>query len=169
VAIQLHDLLAENARYANEFGEGALAMSPAQHLAIVTCMDARLEPLAFLGLRLGDAHVIRNAGGRVSEDALRSLVISERLLRTDAILVIHHTDCGMLTFTDEQLRNRVRDELGHKAHAVAAEMRFLSFGDLAASVRDDLATIAASPLIPQEIPVYGLIYDVRTGRLQSVE
>ncbi len=157
MAIQLQDLLAANARYAREFDEGALAMPPAQRLAIVTCMDARLEPLAFLGLRLGDAHVIRNAGGRVSEDALRSLVISERLLGTDAILVIHHTDCGMLTFTDEQLRDRVRDELGYEAHAVAA------------SVRDDLATIAASPLIPQAIPVYGLIYDVRTGRLQPVE
>jgi carbonic anhydrase len=127
-------------------------MSPAQHLAIVTYMDARLETLAFLGLRLGDAQVMRNVGGHVSENALRSLVISERLLRTDAILVIHHSDCGMLTFTDEQLRDRVRDELGHEAHAVAAEMQFLSFGDLAASVRDDLATIAAAPLIPQEIP-----------------
>ncbi|HZC76941.1 MAG TPA: carbonic anhydrase [Ktedonobacterales bacterium] len=168
MAIQLNDLLEANARYANRFEEGALAMPPAQHLAIVTCMDARLEPLAFLGLRLGDAHVFRNAGGRVSEDALRSLVISERLLGSDAILVIHHTDCGMLTFTDEQLRDRVRDELGNEAYAVAAEMQFLPFADLEASVRDDLATIAASPLIPQEIPVYGLIYDVRTGRLQSV-
>jgi carbonic anhydrase len=123
-------------------------MSPAQHLAIVTYRDARLETLAFLGLRLGDAQVMRNAGGHVSENALRSLVISERLLRTDAILVIHRSDCGMLTFTDEQLRDRVRDELGHEALAVAAEMQFLSFGDLAVSVRDDLATIAASPLIP---------------------
>jgi carbonic anhydrase len=169
VAIQLQDLLAANARYANGFGEGALSMPPARGLVIVTCMDARLEPLAFLGLRLGDAHVIRNAGGRVTEDALRSLVISQRLLGTDAVLVIHHTDCGMLTFTDEQLRDRVRDELGNEAYAVAAGMQFLPFADLAASVRDDLATIAASPLIPQEIPVYGLIYDVRTGLLQSVE
>ena len=92
-------------------------MPPTRHLAVVACMDARLEPLAFLGLHLGDAHVIRNAGGRVTEDALRSLVISERLLGTDAILVIHHTDCGMLTFTDEQLRARVQDDLGSEARA----------------------------------------------------
>ena len=167
--VQLKDLLDANGKYAAGFGEGALQMPPARHLAIVTCMDARLEPLAFLGLHLGDAHVIRNAGGRVSEDALRSLVISERLLGTDAILVIHHTDCGMLTFTDDQLRDRVRDDLGQEAHAVAAGMEFLPFADLETSVRDDVAIITASPLIPHEIPVYGLIYDVSSGRLQPVE
>src|SRR5260370_36492012 len=110
-------------------------MSPAQHLAIVTYMDARLETLAFLGLRLGDAQVMRNAGGHVSEDALRSLVISERLLRTDAILVIHHTDCGMLTFTDEQQRDRVRDELGHEGPPGAARTPFLSTRELRAHAR----------------------------------
>ena len=167
--VQLKDLLEANERYAAGFQEGGLPMPPARKLAIVACMDARLEPLAFLGLRLGDAHVIRNAGGRVTEDALRSLVISERLLGTDAIVVVHHTDCGMLTFTDDQLRERVRDELGHEAHEVATGMDFLPFADLQTSVRDDVATIVASPLIPQEIPVYGLIYDVNTGRLQPVE
>ena len=165
---QLQDLLEPNGHYAAGFAQGELAMPPARHLAIVTCMDARLEPLAFLGLRLGDAHVIRNAGGRVSEDALRSLVISERLLGTDAILVIHHTDCGMLTFTDEQLRDRVQDDLGSAAHAVASGMAFLPFTNLEASVRDDVAILAASPLIPSGIPVYGLIYDVSTGRLLPV-
>jgi carbonic anhydrase len=167
--VQLKDLLEANGRYVAGFKEGGLPMPPARKLAIVACMDARLEPLAFLGLRLGDAHVIRNAGGRVTEDTLRSLVISERLLGTDAILVVHHTDCGMLTFTDDQLRNRVRDELGHEAHEVATRMDFLPFADLQTSVRDDVATIVAAPLIPQEIPVYGLIYDVNTGQLQPVE
>ena len=165
---QLQDLLESNGHFAAGFTQGELAMPPARHLAVVTCMDARLEPLAFLGLHLGDAHVVRNAGGRVTEDALRSLVISERLLGTDAILVIHHTDCGMLTFTDEQLRARVQDDLGTEAHAVASGMAFLPFADLEASVRDDVATLAASPLIPSGIPVYGLIYDVHTGRLQPV-
>ena len=169
MSVHLKNLLEANSQYAAGFEEGSLPMPPARKLAIVACMDARLEPLAFLGLRLGDAHVIRNAGGRVTEDALRSLVISERLLGTDAILVIHHTDCGMLTFTDDQLRDRVRDDLGHEAHAVATGMSFLPFADLEASVRDDLATLAASPLIPQEIPISGLIYDVNTGRLQPVE
>jgi carbonic anhydrase len=169
MAIQLNDVLAANKRFAAEFGEGALPMPPAKHLAIITCMDARVEPLRFLGLGLGDAHVIRNAGGRATEDAIRSLVISERLLGTEAILVIHHADCGMLTFTDEQLRARVRDELGSEAGAVAAQTEFLPFSDLAESVRADVATLAASPLIPNDIPVYGFIYDVHTGRLQPVE
>lgn len=169
MAIQLDDLLAANQRFAAGFGEGALPMPPAKHLAIVTCMDARVEPLRFLGLDLGDAHVIRNAGGRATEDAIRSLVISERLLGTEAILVIHHADCGMLTFSDEQLRERVRDELGSEAGAVAAQTAFLPFSDLAESVRADVATLTASPLIPNDIPIYGFIYDVHTGRLQPVE
>jgi carbonic anhydrase len=169
MAVELKDLIAANARYADGFGEGALAMPPAKHLAVVTCMDARVEPLRFLGLDLGDAHVIRNAGGRATEDAIRSLVISERLLGTDAILVIHHADCGMLTFTDEQLRERVRDELGGEAGTIAAQTEFLPFSDLAESVRADVAALAASPLIPNDIPVYGFIYDVHTGRLQPVE
>ena len=169
MAIELNDLLAANKRFAAEFGEGALPMPPAKHMAIVTCMDARVEPLRFLGLGLGDAHVIRNAGGRATEDAIRSLVISQRLLGTEAILVIHHADCGMLTFSDEQLRARVRDELGSAAGTVAAQTEFLPFSDLAESVRADVAALAASPLIPNDIPVYGFIYDVHTGLLQPVE
>ena len=168
MAISLDDLLQANQRYAAGFDQGSLAMPPARKLAIVACMDARVEPLSFLGLRLGDTHVIRNAGGRVSEDALRSLTISERLLGTEAILVIHHTDCGMLTFTNEQIRARIQSDLGAAAHHAATHIDFLPFPDLAASVRDDVATIKASPLIPDEIPVYGLIYDVRTGKLEPV-
>ncbi len=163
------DLLQANEQYAARFDQGALPMPPARKLAVVTCMDARLEPLAFLGLRLGDAHVIRNAGGRATGDAIRSLVISQRLLGTEAVLVIHHTDCGMLTFSNEQLRERIQQDLGADAHAIAAQHDFLPFADLAASVRDDVAALRASPLIPEQIPIYGLIYDVRTGRLQQVE
>jgi carbonic anhydrase len=164
----LDDLLQANQRYAAGFNQGSLAMPPARKLVIVTCMDARVEPLSFLGLRLGDTHVIRNAGGRVSADAIRSLTISERLLGTDAILVIHHTDCGMLTFNNEQIRARIKSDLGAAAHEAATRIDFLPFPDLAASVRDDIAAIKASPLIPDEIPVYGLIYDVRTGKLEPV-
>ena len=169
MGISLDDLLQANQRFAAGFDQGSLAMPPARKLAIVTCMDARVEPLSFLGLRLGDTHVIRNAGGRVSEDALRSLTISERLLGTEAILVIHHTDCGMLTFNNEQIRARIQSDLGTAAHDAATHIDFLPFPDLAASVRDDVATIKASPLIPDKIPVYGLIYDVQTGKLASVQ
>jgi carbonic anhydrase len=167
--VSLQELLNANARYADGFTEGALAMPPARKLVVITCMDARVEPLSFLGMHLGDTHVIRNAGGRVTEDALRSLVISERLLGTDAILVIHHVDCGMLTFTDDQLRSRIKDDLGDEAYAIAEKTAFLPFANLEKSVRDDLAIIAASPLIPQDIAVYGLIYDVHTGMLQQVQ
>ena len=127
-------------------------------------MDARLHPARFLGLELGDAHVIRNAGGRASEDALRSLVISQQLLGTNTVVVIHHTDCGMLTFSNEDLRTKVRQELG----ANADHIDFLPFKDLEQSVRDDVATIKNSPLIPKNIEVSGFIYDVRSGRLLPV-
>jgi carbonic anhydrase len=168
LGISLDELLQANQRYAAGFDQGSLAMPPARKLAIVACMDARVEPLSALGLLLGDTHVIRNAGGRVSEDALRSLAISERLLGTDAILVIHHTDCGMLTFSNEDIRTRIKGDLGAAAHDAANHIDFLPFSDLAESVRADVATIKASPLIPDEIPVYGLIYDVRSGTLKSV-
>ncbi len=168
VAISLDELLQANQRYAAGFTKGSLAMPPARKLAIVACMDARVEPLSALGLNLGDTHVIRNAGGRVSEDALRSLAISERLLGTEAILVIHHTDCGMLTFRNEDIRGRIKSELGDAAAAEAAKIDFLPFSDLAESVRADVATIKASPLIPDSIPVYGLIYDVRSGKIEPV-
>jgi carbonic anhydrase len=131
---------------------------------VLVCMDARIDPAKALGLEEGDAHVIRNAGGRASDDAIRSLIISNELLGTREFVVIHHTDCGMLTFTNEQLRAKLRDELGADASAID----FLPFSDVAQSVRDDLATIRTSPLLPKEIPVRGFIYDVTTGALTEV-
>ena len=169
MASGLEELLQANKRQAERFTQGSLPMPPARHIAIVTCMDARVEPLSFLGLNLGDAHVIRNAGGRITPDALRSLVISEELLGTDTILVVHHTDCGMLTFGNEQLREKVGRDLGAAAQQAADQIDFLPFTDLAASVRADVETIKSSPLIPQNIPVFGLIYDVRTGKLETIE
>ncbi|MBC7806885.1 MAG: carbonic anhydrase [Akkermansiaceae bacterium] len=153
-----------NAEFTKNFGEGALPMPPARHVAVVTCMDARLHPEKFLGLEIGDAHVIRNAGGRVSEDALRSLVISQRLLNTTEIVVIHHTDCGMVTFKNEDLRAKIQTDLG----VDVGERDFLPFTDLEQSVRDDMKTIHDSPLIPKDIPVSGAIYDVQTGKLTPV-
>lgn len=169
MGVPLNELLAGNQYYAEGFTQGELALPPASKVAAVVCMDARIDPLPALGLHLGDAHVIRNAGGRVTDDALRSLAISERLLGTDAVLVIHHTDCGMLTFSNEQIREKIHAELGDTAYQVAEHTDFLPFGDLAQSVRDDVAAVKASPLIPNTIAVYGLIYDVHTGKLSQVE
>jgi carbonic anhydrase len=153
-----------NAAYASSFSKGNLPMPPGRHVAVLTCMDARLDPARFLGLEEGDAHVIRNAGGRASEDALRSLTISEQLLGTNEVVVIHHTDCGMLTFSNEDLRNKLKQEL----NADAEHVDFLPFKDLEQSVRDDVATIKNSPFIPKNIEVSGFIYDVRSGRLLPV-
>lgn len=169
MGISVNDVLNGNQQYAESFTNGELAMPPARKLAAVVCMDARLDPLPQLGLQLGDAHFIRNAGGRITDDALRSLVISERLLGTDAVAVIHHTDCGMLTFSNEQIRNQIKRELGDDAYEVAEHTDFLPFSNLAQSVRDDVAALKASPLIPESIPVFGFIYDVHTGMLTQVE
>ncbi len=157
---ELNAVLAANDRYAATFTKGDLPMPPARRLVILTCMDARIDPAQAFGVTEGDAHVIRNAGGRASEDALRSLVISTQLLGTREVSVIHHTDCGMLTFTNEQLQAR----LG----ADAAGIDFLPFSDLEQSVRDDMATIRASPLLPDDLAVRGFIYDVRSGHLREV-
>ncbi|MDQ3549314.1 MAG: carbonic anhydrase [Chloroflexota bacterium] len=159
------DFLAANAQYAATFDQGHLPMPPGRKVAILTCMDARLDPAKALGLAEGDAHVIRNAGGRASDDALRSLIISEQLLGTREIVVIHHSDCGMLTFTNAQLR----EQLAHGFGADASAIDFLPFADVAQSVRDDVATIRHAPFIPEDIPVSGFIYDVTSGRLMPVE
>src|SRR5215470_5668082 len=143
------EILSANERYARSFDQGDLSQLPARKLAVVTCMDARLDPAKFLGLSEGDAHVIRNAGGRAA-DAIRSLVISQQLLGTREVVVIHHTDCGMLTFTDEQLRQKLHDDLG-----VDTDVAFLPFGDLAQSVRDDVEIIRTSPLLLRGVPVRG--------------
>src|SRR5579884_998884 len=160
----VQEFLKANEAYAANFQKGDLPMPPARHVAVLTCMDARLHPSRFLGLQEGDAHVIRNAGGRASEDAIRSLVISEQLLGTNTIVVIHHTDCGMLTFSNSDLRAKIKQDL----HADASSIDFLPFSDLAQSVRDDVAAIKNSPLIPESIAVSGFIYDVRSGRLLPV-
>jgi len=149
-------------RYAATFTKGDLPMPPGRKIAVVACMDARLDPAKFLGLEEGDAHVIRNAGGRAA-DAIRSLVISQHLLGTREIAVIHHTDCGMLTFTEEQLHQKLHDELH-----VHAEIEFLPFTDVEQSVRDDVEIIRTSPLLLSNVPVRGYVYDVHTGRLHAV-
>jgi carbonic anhydrase len=158
------EFLTANAAYAGSFTKGDLPMPPGRKTAVLVCMDARIDPAKALGLEEGDAHVIRNAGGRATDDAIRSLIISNELLGTREFVLIHHTDCGMLTFTNDQLREKLHDELGVDASAID----FLPFSDVAQSVRDDLATIRTSPLLPKEIPVRGFIYDVTTGALTEV-
>ena len=161
------ELIEANVGYAEGFTRGNLPLPPARRVAIVTCMDARLIPSRALGLEEGDAHVIRNAGGS-AQDALRSVVISQRLLGTREVVVIHHTDCGMLTFTNQDIRVRVRDELGDEAGRAAGKIDFLPFPDLEESVRHDVQFLRESPLIPDDIPVRGFVYDVRNGRLTEV-
>ena len=158
------ELLGANRHFVEGFDKGHLPMPPARGVSILTCMDARLHPETFLGLEIGDAHVIRNAGGRASEDAIRSLIISTKLLGTREFVVIHHTDCGMLTFTNEDLRGKLAAE----TEADPSGIDFLPFSDLEGSVRDDVARIKDSPFIPEDTVVSGWIYDVRTGRLQEV-
>jgi carbonic anhydrase len=158
------ELLEANEQYADTFDQGGLPMPPGRRVAIVTCMDARMHPEKFLGLDLGDAHVIRNAGGRASDDAIRSLAISQRLLGTQEVVVIHHTDCGMLTFRNEDLTAKIQADLG----VDTTGMDFLPFSDLEQSVRDDVETIRQSRLIPGDIPISGAIYDVNAGRLHEV-
>ncbi len=163
----LSEMLEANKRFSAAFDrsrDGARPMPPARHVAILTCMDAREHPEAFLGLAIGDAHMIRNAGGRASDDAIRSLIISSQLLGTTEFAVIHHTDCGMLTFSNEDLRGKLQEGLG----ADASGIDFLPFADLEQSVRDDVQRILASPFIAPGIEVSGFIYDVQSGALRQV-
>ena len=177
------EVLASNNVYASEFGEkGRLAMPPARHFAILTCMDARLDPAKYAGLREGDAHVIRNAGGRVTEDAIRSLVISYKLLGTKEWFVIHHTDCGMETFTDQVMRDlcarsldtAVLDDsgwhdVGRGPGSTEAEfIDWLTIENREQSVVRDVRRLRRHPLVPGDIPIYGYVYDVKTGRLMEV-
>jgi carbonic anhydrase len=157
------ELLANARSYAASFTKGDLPLPPSRKIAVLACMDARLNPYGLLGLQEGDAHVIRNAGGVVTEDEIRSLAISQRLLGTEEIILIHHTDCGMLTFTDEQFKRSVQDDVGIKP-AWATE----AFSDLDDDVRQSLARIKASPFIPHKESVRGFVYDVHTGSLREV-
>ena len=179
----LSEVLAANAEYVAEFGDkGTLAMPPARSFAILTCMDARLDPAKYAGLAEGDAHVIRNAGGRASDDAIRSLVISYKLLGTSEWFVIHHTNCGMETFTNEimgdllasSLKTSSVDESGwHDSgngpgSTDGKYIQWLTINDLAQSVTDDVNRIRNSPMVPGDIPIYGYIYDCGTGKLVEV-
>jgi carbonic anhydrase len=157
------ELLANNEAYAASFDKGDLPLPPDRKVAVVACMDARLNVYGALGLAEGDAHVIRNAGGVVTDDEIRSLAISQRLLGTEEIILIHHTDCGMLTFTDDEFKQSIQEETGVKP-AWAAE----AFGDLEGDVRQSIARIKASPFIPRKESVRGFVYDVETGRLREV-
>ena len=157
------ELLRNNERYVNSFDKGDLPMPPAKQIAIVTCMDARLSPYVMLGLSEGDAHVIRNAGGVITDDEIRSLMISQRLLGTREVMLIHHTDCGMLTFSDEELREQIQQEVGIKPH-----FPLETFADLEEDVRQSIKRIEASPFIPHKDSVRGFIYEVETGHLREV-
>ncbi|KAJ5468249.1 Carbonic anhydrase [Penicillium sp. IBT 31633x] len=151
-----------NATYVASFTKGDLQLPPQRKVAVVACMDARLDPARVLGLEDGDAHVIRNAGGRVS-DALRSLIISQQLLGTREIVIVHHTNCGMLTFTDEVIRDKIRIDLNQNADHIA----FLPFKDLEQSIREDIKLLKNSPLI-LNVPVTGYVYEVETGKIIEV-
>ena len=179
----LTEVLSANQAYASTFGEKAnLALPPARGFAILTCMDARLDPAKYAGLAEGDAHVIRNAGGRASDDAIRSLVISYKLLGTKEFFVIHHTDCGMLFFTNDVMRGLLANSLetaaltpegfkdvGKGPGSTAAEfIEWLTIKDQAQSVVADVTRIRTSPLVPKSIPIYGYVYDVHSGKLIEV-
>ena len=157
------ELLAANEQYAASFDKGDLPLPPARKIAILACMDARLNPYGVLGLQEGDAHIIRNAGGVVTDDEIRSLSISQRLLGTEEIVLIHHTDCGMLTFTDDEFKRSIQDETGIKPEWAAE-----AFDDLDEDVRQSVARIKASPFIPKKDSVRGFVYEVETGRLREV-
>jgi carbonic anhydrase len=158
------ELLQNNEAYAASFDKGHLTIPPTKKVAVVACMDARLQPNRILGLEEGEAHVIRNAGGVVTDDEIRSLAISQRLLGTEEVILIHHTDCGMLTFSDEDFRRSVQDEVGIKPHWSTE-----AFSDLEEDVRQSVARIKASPFIPHKDSVRGFIYEVETGHLREVD
>ena len=157
------ELLRNNAIYAESFEKGDLPLPPARDVAVVACMDARLDVHKILGLEEGDAHVIRNAGGVITDDEIRSLTISQRLLGTREVILIHHTDCGMLTFSDDELKAQIHEDVGLKPH-----FSMESFSDLEEDVRQSVARIQASPFIPHKESVREFIYEVETGRLCEV-
>lgn len=180
----LDEVVQANKSYVEQFGDkGSLALPPARRFAILTCMDARLDPAKYAGLAEGDAHVVRNAGGRATDDAIRSLVISYKLLGTNEWFVIHHTDCGMQLFTDEIMGDLLEKSLetasiddkgwhdhGHGPGSVDGRfVKWQTFTDLEGSVREDVARLRSHPLVPKAIPIHGYVYDVHSGRLIPVE
>ncbi|HUY73972.1 MAG TPA: carbonic anhydrase [Candidatus Dormibacteraeota bacterium] len=158
------ELVHNNQAYSLSFTKGDLSMLPAKHVAVLACMDARLDVQKILGLREGEAHVIRNAGGVATDDAIRSLVISQRLLGTREIVLIHHTDCGMLTFKDDEVKGQIEKETG-----IRPQFALEAFSSLEGDVQQSIARIKASPFIPNRSSVRGFIYDVKTGRLNEVQ
>jgi carbonic anhydrase len=159
----IDELVANATSYSDSFDSGDLPLPPAKRVAIVACMDARLNPYGLLGLHEGDAHVIRNAGGVITDDEIRSLAISQRLLGTEEVMLIHHTDCGMLTFADDEFRRQVQDDTGIKPEWAAE-----TFSDLDEDVRQSIARIKASPFVPNKDHVRGFVYEVETGSLREV-
>ena len=157
------ELLRNNEAYAQSFGKGDLPLPPARGVAVVACMDARLDVHKIIGLEEGDAHVIRNAGGVITDDEIRSLAISQRLLGTREIILIHHTDCGMLTFSDDELKQQIQEDVGIKPH-----FSMESFSDLEEDVRQSIARIRHSPFVPHKESVRGFVYEVESGRLREV-
>ena len=157
------DLVRNNQAYSSGFDQGGLPMPPSKHLAVVACMDARLDVYRLLGLKLGEAHVIRNAGGVVSEDAIRSLTISQRLLGTREIVLIHHTDCGMLTFRDDAIKDEILQEVG-----IRPPFALEAFPDPDDDVRQSIARLRASPFLVHKDRIRGFVYEVETGRLREV-
>ena len=159
----INELLENNARYADNFGKGDLPVPPRLQLAVVACMDARIDVHGLLGIAEGDAHVIRNAGGVITDDAIRSLTISQRLLGTTSIMLIHHTDCGMLKFRDDDVKDAIAADTG-----IRPSFALEAFGDLEGDVRQSIARIQASPFIPNKDDVRGFVYDCATGKLNEV-
>lgn len=157
------ELLENNQEYSAAFDQGDLPMPPGKGVAVVACMDARLDVYRILGLELGEAHVIRNAGGVISEDAIRSLVISQRLLGTREIILIHHTDCGMLTFRDDQVKDQITEETGARP-----SFSLEAFPDAEADVRQSIARLQTNTFIPNKNQIRGFVFDVKTGRLEEV-
>ena len=159
----IDDLLENNASYASSFDQGDAPLPPALGLAVVACMDARLDTHALLGIGVGDAHVIRNAGGVVTDDAIRSLTISQRLLGTTSIMLIHHTDCGMLTFRDDDVKDAITEDTG-----IRPTFAMEAFPDLDGDIRQSIARITASPFVPNKDDIRGFVYDCATGKLSEV-
>jgi len=157
------ELLKNSEGYAANFDKGDLPMPPARKIAVVACMDARINPYGLLGLQEGDAHVIRNAGGVITDDEIRSLSISQRLLGTEEIVLIHHTDCGMLTFTDDEFKRAIQEDTG-----VAPEWAAESFDDVDEDLRESIGRIQNSPFVPNKDSVRGFVYEVETGKLREV-
>ncbi len=166
LSFKIDGALNANEKYSRKFSHGHLTIPPTRKLAVVACMDARLTIEEMLGLKTGDAHIIRNAGGIVSEDALRSLIISHHLLGTEEIMIINHTDCGMLSFNDQKLREKLEKGSGT---ATVAPYHFFAFKNLEKNVRTQIQKVKSHPWIPENIPVRGFIYDVKTGKLNEVK